>query len=279
MAAEIIVTLRGDKAQREAGYVQMLALARGEKTAEAIATAAAVIGPALESAWGAGASVVDAAEFQRASLVVCELFVLEPLQLIAESLRVGAVWATPGSAAEVLFDKDPAELTRDDAMTVACRWALYSCQYARGEGCATTSAQSTGSDLTRVSAAFAGNGATVDAVGGDFDTMVWMGNLSRSRLMLVVENSADDAFVERLCRLLLDIWRDPQGASQMVLAGVAMALGLGCSGRAQVSMSLIKAGMLEVAIELLQKSSPVDWATWSNWDVGPLACGIFTLGW
>ena len=65
----------------------------------------------------------------------------------------------------------------------------------------------------------------------------------------------------------------------MVLAGVAMALGLGCSGRAQVSMSLIKAGMLEVAIELLQKSSPVDWATWSNWDVGPFACGIFTLGW
>ena len=86
---------------------------------------------------------MDAAEFQRASLAVCELFVLEPLQLIAEYLRVGAVWETPGSAAEVLFDKDPAELTRDDAMTVACRWALYSCQYARGEGCATTSAQST----------------------------------------------------------------------------------------------------------------------------------------
>ena len=133
MAAEITVTLRGDKAQREAGYVQMLALARGEKTAEAIATAAAVIGPALESAWGAGASVVDAAEFQRASLVVCELFVLEPLQLIAEYLRVGDVWDAPGSASEVVFDKDPAELTRDDAMTVGCRWALYSCQFARGE--------------------------------------------------------------------------------------------------------------------------------------------------
>lgn len=133
MAAEIVAALRGDKAQREAGYVQMLALARGEKTAEAIATAAAVIGPALESAWGAGASVVDAAEFQRASLAVCELFVLEPLQLVAEYLRVGDVWDAPGSASEVVFDKDLAELTRDDAMTVGCRWALYSCQFARGE--------------------------------------------------------------------------------------------------------------------------------------------------
>ena len=111
-ASEIVSALGGDKVQREAAYVQMLALARGEKSEEAICAAAACIGPATTAVYGADASVVDAAELQRASLVLCDLFALEPLRLIAESLRAGATWDTPGNAYSTIFEKDQSDLTR-----------------------------------------------------------------------------------------------------------------------------------------------------------------------
>jgi hypothetical protein len=111
-AADIVSGLGGDKAQREAAYVQMLALARGEKSEEAICAATASIGPATTAVYGADASDVDATELQRANLVLCELFALEPLRLIAESLRAGAAWDTPGNAYSVIFEKDISDLTR-----------------------------------------------------------------------------------------------------------------------------------------------------------------------
>ena len=93
------------------------------------------------------------------------------------------------------------------------------------------------------------------------------------------ESAAGDAFMERLCLLLLDIIKDPQGASQLALAGVAMALCLGCGARARVFMSLIKAEVFKHFIEALQEISPVDWASWASWGAGVLAGSIFTLGW
>jgi hypothetical protein len=175
------------------------------------------------------------------------------------SPQVGEVIDAPmapdaGNAVAMIFAKDPAELTRDDAMTVSCRWALYSCQYAKG------------------------NGVTIDAVGGDYDTMTWLGHVSKSWIMPVHAHShtpATYAFLERLCLLLLDIFRNPRGASPLALAGAAMALGLACSGRAELSMALIKkARMLEVMVEKLHEAgSPVDWASWRDWNVGPLSHG------
>jgi hypothetical protein len=255
-AAGILAALAGGKPQRETAYVQLLALAKGEKSEGAIAVAVACVGPTMVAVYGADVAVVDAAELQRASLVLCELFALEPRRLIAEYLRAAEVWDTPGNVVSAIGRKDPADLTRDDAMCVACRWALYSCQYVRG------------------------NGACIDAVGGDYNTTTWMTDIVGSWIIPAGPHAVSGAFLERLGVLLLDIFRNPQGASPLVLAGAAMATCLACGGRAEVSMTLLNAGMLEVMVEKLHEiGSPVDWASWRDWEVGALACSIFTLCW
>ena len=42
------------------------------------------------------------------------------------------MWDAPGSASEVVFDKEPAELTRDDALTVAGPEAMFVFSLTRG---------------------------------------------------------------------------------------------------------------------------------------------------
>ena len=150
-AARIIAGIRGDKAQREAAYVQLEALARGDSSGiggagsasanggerEALVDVAAeCVGPLIETVFTAEVPVVDAAEFRRAQLVLCELFTLDPLRLLAEYLRdsrIGLSWGTPGNAWAAVFDKEPSELSRDDALTVAVPFPTLNIQQARGE--------------------------------------------------------------------------------------------------------------------------------------------------
>ena len=149
-AARIIAGFQGDKAQREAAYVQLEALARGDSSGigsasasggggerEALVDVAAeCIGPLMETVFAADVSVVDAAEFRRAQLVLCELCLLDPLRLLAEylrDLRIGLSWGTPGNAWAAVFDKEPSELTREDALTVAAPCTTLSIVQARGE--------------------------------------------------------------------------------------------------------------------------------------------------
>ena len=151
-AARIIAGIRGDTAQREAAYVQLDALARGDSSgitgsaggdASAngggellVSVAAECIGPLIETVFAAGVSVVDASEFRRAHLVLAELFALCPLRLMAEwtrDLRFGIAWGTPGNAWAAVFDKEPSELTRDDALTAAGTLTPLACTMGTGE--------------------------------------------------------------------------------------------------------------------------------------------------
>ena len=148
MAEEIIAALRGDKAQREAAYVELSAIARrgasagvapagggGDHDEALVDVAAECVGPLVETIVAAHASVVDPVEFRRAHLVLGELCLLDPLQLIGEWIRearLGIAWGTPGNAWATVFDKDPSELTRDDALTVAAPHGVFSIQWCRG---------------------------------------------------------------------------------------------------------------------------------------------------
>ena len=98
--------------------------------------AAECVGPLMETVFTADVSVVDAAEFRRAHLVLAELCLLDPLRLLAEwlrDLRLGLSWGTPGNAWAAVFDKEPSELTREDALTVAAPCIALSIVQARGE--------------------------------------------------------------------------------------------------------------------------------------------------
>ena len=149
-AARIIAGIQGDNAQREAAYMQLEALARGDSSGigsaaangggaerEALVDVAAeCVGPLIETVFAAEVSVVDAAEFRRAHLVLCELCLLEPLRLLAEwvrDMRMGIAWGTPGNARGAVFDKDPSELTREDALAVAAPHIPSVFHLARGE--------------------------------------------------------------------------------------------------------------------------------------------------
>ena len=148
-AARIIAGFQGDKAQREAAYVQLEALARGDSSgigsasangggAERVAlveTAAECVGPLMETVFAADVSVVDAAEFRRAHLVLAELFAQEPLRLIGEwtrDLRMSLSWGTPGNAWAAVFDKAPSELTRDDVVVLAAVMGGWASQATSG---------------------------------------------------------------------------------------------------------------------------------------------------
>ena len=149
-AARIIAGIRGDKAQREAAYAQLDALARGDSSGivgagssaasanggEALVDVAAeCIGPLVETVFAADVSVVDASEFRRAHLLLLELFTLDPLRLIGEwarDLRLGIAWGTPGNAWAAVLDTAPSELTRDDVLVLAAVMGCYSSLCARG---------------------------------------------------------------------------------------------------------------------------------------------------
>ena len=113
------------------------ASANGGAEREALVDVAAeCVGPLMETVFTADVSVVDAAEFRRAHSVLAELCLLDPLRLLGEcarDLRMGIAWSTPGNAWAAVFDKDPSELTRDDALTLAGPCLVFQLQQARGK--------------------------------------------------------------------------------------------------------------------------------------------------
>ena len=118
---------------------------------------------------------------------------------------------------------------------------------------------------------------TFDATGvGALD---WLGNyMSYCKVSSTVSSAMSDDFMIRLTELLLEIARDPQGVSDLVLAGLWHTMACSLSSRPAVTVSLIEAGMIEVAIATLQESSPTEWVTWKT-PIGARAAGLFALGW
>ena len=88
---------------------------------------------------------------------------------------------------------------------------------------------------------------------------------------------ASDEFLIALAHQLHNIIIDPRGASELALSGVWVALAWCLGGKSAVAMPLFEAGVLELAVASLQKSSPTDWI--SRTSGGILAGSICVFGW
>jgi hypothetical protein len=121
-AARIAAALAsGDKAQRATAYTELSALGVGDE-----ALAVASVGALFDHAIGAGVEAVDTADFRRACLVVNHLWRLSPLPAAVEMTR-GLRFGLCGHAApttHAIMDKEPAQITRDDALTFA-HWGCW----------------------------------------------------------------------------------------------------------------------------------------------------------
>ena len=101
-----------------------------------VGVSVACVGPLMETVFGEDVSVVDAAEYRRAASALGELAMLDIVQVIAEYLRNGRcviTWSSMGNAYNSVFKKDPSELTRDDALTVACDQTAHAVWLSAGE--------------------------------------------------------------------------------------------------------------------------------------------------
>ena len=186
--------------------------------------------------------------------MLVELVMLDPLQLCAEywrDERLAVTWKSMGNAYNAVFLKDPSELTRDDVLVVAADNSLAAAYWSRGFD------------------------AVIEAAGMTFSD--WMRcHVQHNKLSPGVAN---EAVLERLLQLTLEVARDPQGISELAEAGVWQVFGWGLGmGRAALAMPLIEAGLLEAMVASLKRTSPVQWMTWTT-PTGMCAGGVLLLGW
>ena len=281
MAAAFIELLRGDKARREIAYAQLEALSGSDgamsgSDAAAISAASvsvtgvdvaelsdeariavACVAPMLEHVLAADVSVVDAAEYQRATLALHAALLVEPTQMCAQlqrTWRFAIPWKAKGNAYNAVFKKEPSELSRDDALTVACDSGLWAVSHACG--------QSRCSQLAGVTFA------------------EFLPHAMENPLLTPVATSG--AREDKLASLFFDIVRDPQGASEIVQSGAWFALVWLLGGTAENSgpraAALIESGLIETAVAALHRSSPEDWLSCRT-ATGVNAGAIFTLSW
>ena len=249
----IVAGIGGDKAQREAAYSELSDIANaalvgsaqvGAGAESAVGVALACVAPIAEQVFAADASTVDAAEFHRASAVLAELMLLDPLEVGAEFFRdgrYGRTWSSPHNAYNEAWAKDPAELSRADAITVASDMALNVIVWARGVQ------------------AVVMERAGVDFMGGFYTMFV-------DHLAFSVFNSrATDAQVERMFLLLLELIQDEAAEpSDVLLGGAWHAIGYGLSGRPALGATLVEAGIIDAAVATLRKITPAETVSWKT---------------
>ena len=196
MAQRVIDLLAGGPAQRQEAYAALDRLASAEASDDGAATgemddplaiAVACVGPLMEAAFAVNDSVVKAAEYQRACVVLGQLHSLDPLKLAAQAWRdnclvIKLALGSPGNSYMQVFDRS-VELTHEDALTVACATIFYAVFFSRGP------------ELIPAEA-----GGTFDGV---VTTMMEYNLVSPFRPF-------SDAFFLQLGVLLLDVIRNPQ---------------------------------------------------------------------
>ena len=253
MAAAAAVALgSGDKAQRLAAYANLVVLAQDGGDVSALVSCVAP----LTALFAHDVSVIDAREFQHAHAALAEVVFAAPLQIGAEYMRQGRfkiAWGATCNAYAEVYSKHPPELTRCDAMTEACNSSVSSIKWARG----------------------------ADAIFDDagMEKLGWLSSfLACNRLAGTRKRVLPPGFTERLAMLLLDIIRDPQGTSELTLGGAWFSIGIALSGDKDAMASLLRAGLIEVAVKCLRQASPVDWVSWKT-RPGIVAAAIANLGW
>jgi hypothetical protein len=239
-AARIAALLAGDRQQREAAFGELGSLAGAAPTAEAVDVASACVAP-LISLLCADASRIASAEARRVGVLLGALMLLDPVKVGAEYVRDDRflpVWTTPSSALAFALSQEPAALTRDDVMLMACNLVPMAVVLSRGMTAIATYA---GADEPGIVMTWAVNMPFFASSGN-----VWWTDERNKQLMLRV----------------LDICRKPEGVTPLELTGVWTLCADCIATRPAVATASIDAGMFDVGMSELHKSSPSEWITW-----------------
>ncbi len=207
--------LAGDKARRGAALAELSALAAGAGGAArnasqeaAVGVAAACVAP-LVAMLCEDISRVDPGEAQEVSLVLASLMQLDPLLVAQEYIREGRLLklcTTKGSAFDVLFAKTPSELSRDDVLLAACHMLPMAIIFSQGS--------------TRVMVASGETENDLEYWGRIFPVLPW-------HLVRAPTHERN----RKLVLLALDVLRNPQGVSQIEVAGMWKFVFIATSGR------------------------------------------------
>ena len=147
MAASLVAKLHGDAAARELAYSELLRLEaahhEGAEAAAAPLAAQSEDGRSEETLVDIAAAValplcevlakdveeVQVEEFQRTGRVLAALVGLDPVRVGSQTFKRGTnIWTAitaPANAIAAVLAKQPASLTPDDAVTVACGLASF----------------------------------------------------------------------------------------------------------------------------------------------------------
>lgn len=200
----------------------------------------------------ADASRVDGVEAQRVYMVLCGLMLLDPVAIVSEWVQrdfVSATWTTTTSTALAkVLAKDGEELARDDVLLWGCDWLPHLVYWGKGFSEITASAQAD-------------------------EMSVLHGYMTHCPLYPA--HCDDKKSVQRI-RLALDAIRDPQGLSDLQLAGIAFAVTLAMQQRShEVVAAVVDAGTFEVGASVLGRISPVEAVTWCT-PSGLLAASLWS---
>ena len=261
-AGRIVAALAGDKAQRETAYSELNAISdavfdSAAAAAETLgscpyATALGCAGPLVETVLNADVSVVDAAEFSRAATVLASLYAMDPAKVGVDyfrSLRFDVIWGAPNYVG--VLDKEPSELSRQDALALAAAHACDAAFHAKGFDAGTRR-------------------FVADFLPVLMDKCAWFTLTSRG--------AKSDAWIESISRQLLDVVREPRAAARMTVAGAWLAIAWALSGRETLCVRLLEDGLLDVAVASLRRTPPSAWQTWRTLD-GVCATTIFCVAW
>ncbi len=116
---------------------------------------------------------------------------------------------------------------------------------------------------------------------GWLGTAEWLGHFWDQKLSIGPTGHVwvSEAWMERMCMLLLDVAKDHANTNSLTVAGAWIALGWATAGRSAVMAPLIEAGLIETAVETLHTTSPTDWVTFAT-PTGVRAGGIaMGCGW
>jgi hypothetical protein len=229
--------LDDDQAERGRAYAELTALADAGGGAVAVGVAMACVAPLVDGVLCADASRVGGAEARRASLVLGQLVLLEPLAVGGEWMRSGrwfATWGAPGSALGAVVAKAPRELTRDDLLLAAC-------------------------DQLPLCVAFNRSFAETTAAAGLDELAAFMALMEKTPYFAA--RAPTDARNMRLVELALEILRGPP-LPELEAAAVWCLICMCMMTRPAVCAMAVEAGVLELGMAALNASSAAEWTSW-----------------
>ena len=253
-AATIAAALsNGSAEEREAAYTALEATRDVALAASSVEPLAAVIGKPVGETGG----VSDAAEYRHAMGAVAHIVQLDPVVIGGEwfkEMRFLSATAK-GNTVDAIVSKPPAELTKDDARTVAAATSVMCTICRRG-----------------LDAVFASAGCSI---------VEWFGaRVSQdSAFNAMMRTQPDEPKMMRLVSLVLELLRvDRAELSDTEVAGCFYMFEDFSIGHPAVCLHCVEAGAVGLVLAELRRGSPADWVSISRDPSSRFAAAINAIG-